>query len=287
MYLGLLRPGDRVLAARAQARRLGVDPRLVMAAYAELEREGLVVRRERSGVYLARTAHVPGGPAEQLVDWAAEVLLQGLARGLRVREVPALLERAVGSVPIRAVCVECNDDQLYSLCEELGNDYGFETVPLELERLVRPGPRERSALSQADLVVTTSSHADEVRRVAGAHGKAVAAVDLNPEWSQQMLDLLEAGAVYLVATDARFASKMRAMFRRAHGGSNMSFVILGRDDPASIPAGTPVFVTRKACERFDAGAALPVLPGMRVFAPDSARRLLRHLVQANIGQEEE
>ncbi len=281
IYLGLLRPGDRVMTARQQARRLGVDPRMVMAAYRELEREGVVVRRERSGVYLAETAHVPGGPEEQLGEWAVDVLFQGLARGLRVREIPRWLERAVASSPLRAVCVECNDDQLHALCYELGEDYGFETVPVELDRAGRPDAREREALRAADLVVTTSAHAREVKRIAAAYGKVCAAVDINPEWGHNVAELLASGPVYIVAADARFARKMRGMFRRAHSANNLEFVVLGRDDPNEIPPGTSIWVTRLAGDRFEAPPTLNVLPQVRVFAPESARALLRHLVRKN------
>ncbi len=281
MYLGLLRPGDRVMTAREQARRLGVDPRMVLAAYGELEREGLVVRRERSGVYLAETAHVPGGPEEQLADWAVDVLYQGLARGLRVREVPRWLERAVASIRLRAVCIECNDDQLHAICHELGEDYGLETVPVELDRAGHPDAREREALHGADLVITTSTHAREVNRIAAAYGKPFTAVEINPEWGRNVAELLASGPVYIVAADARFARKMRAMFRRAHSGNHLSFVIIGRDDPGAIPPEAPVWVTRLAAERFEPPASVRVMPQVRVLAPDSARELLRQLVGAN------
>ncbi len=281
IYLGLLRPGGRVMTAREQARRLGVDPRMVMAAYRELERDGLVVRRERSGVYLAETAHVPGGPEEQLGEWAVGVLFEGLARGLRVREIPRWLERAVASVRLHAVCIECNDDQLHALCHELGEDYGFETLPVDLERATHPDAREREALRRTDLVVTTSAHAREVDRIASTYGKRCAAVDINPEWGRNVAELLASGPVYIVAGDPRFARKMRSMFRRAHSANNLNFVILGRDDPAAIPPGSVVWVTRLAAGRFDAADRLSVMPEVRVFEPESARQLLRHLVREN------
>ncbi len=284
MYLGLLRPGDRVMTAREQARRLGVDPRMVLAAYGELEREGLVVRRERSGVYLAETAHVPGGPEEQLADWAVDVLYQGLARGLRVREVPRWLERAVASIRLRAVCIECNDDQLHAICHELGEDYGLETVPVELDRAGQPDRREQEALRSADLVVTTSTHAREVKRIAASYGKSCAAVEINPEWGRNVAELLASGPVYIVAADARFARKMRGMFRRAQSAENLNFVILGRDEPGEIPADAAVWVTRLAADHFAPHPSLKLLPAVRVFAPESARELLRHLVRENMAR---
>lgn len=282
MYLGLVRPGDRVLSARQQAERLKVDPRVVMAAYRELEREGLVVRRERVGVFLADTADVPGASEERLSEWTAEVLLQGLARGIRVRDLPAWFGRAVGAVRLRAVCIECNEDQLHALCEELAEDYGFETDPLDLERARRPGAKERRALRSADLLVTTSSHAREVARLAAAHGRACAAVDINPEWAREVSELLARGPVHVVATDPRLAKKLRALFLRAQGASNLHFTILGKNDPTRIPPGSSVLVTRRAQLRYEPQPSFRVLGEQRIFALDSARTLLHHLVRENV-----
>src|SRR5512146_3467048 len=157
VQLGLVRPGDRLLSARELSRELQVDRRLILTAYGRLEAEGLVERRERSGVFLAASAHVPGGPVEQVNEWLADVLVDGLARGIRVPELPGRVRAAAGSLRLRAVCVECNTDQLHALCHELGEDYGLSTEPLELAAALRPGEAERGILEGADVVITTAS----------------------------------------------------------------------------------------------------------------------------------
>jgi DNA-binding transcriptional regulator YhcF (GntR family) len=53
LHLGVLREGERLPAVRDLARELGVNARVVLAAYEQLQREGLVELRPRSGAYVA------------------------------------------------------------------------------------------------------------------------------------------------------------------------------------------------------------------------------------------
>ena len=48
-----LMPGDRLPAVRELASRLGVNPATIIQAYDELEREGLIVRKQGSGTFVA------------------------------------------------------------------------------------------------------------------------------------------------------------------------------------------------------------------------------------------
>ena len=50
---GRLRPGQELPTIRALAEKLVINPNTVVHAYAELESEGLVVRRHGSGTYVA------------------------------------------------------------------------------------------------------------------------------------------------------------------------------------------------------------------------------------------
>ena len=50
IHLGLVKAADRLPSLRAAAAEFGVDQRSVLAAYRELEREGIVEMRPRSGM---------------------------------------------------------------------------------------------------------------------------------------------------------------------------------------------------------------------------------------------
>jgi GntR family transcriptional regulator len=56
---GRLAPGQELPAIRSLAEKLVINPNTVVRAYAELEREGLIVCRHGSGSYIAETAPKP------------------------------------------------------------------------------------------------------------------------------------------------------------------------------------------------------------------------------------
>ena len=60
---GRLRPGQALPTIRALAEKLVINPNTVVHAYAELENEGLVVRRHGSGTYVAEDPTRLSSPA--------------------------------------------------------------------------------------------------------------------------------------------------------------------------------------------------------------------------------
>jgi len=80
LHLGTLAGGQRLPSVRELAEEFGTDPRLVMAGYRELEREGLVKVRARSGIFVP----AEGATAQlqrRTADWIVTMLLEGLRWG--------------------------------------------------------------------------------------------------------------------------------------------------------------------------------------------------------------
>src|SRR5690606_27507982 len=76
LFLGTLQPGDRLPSMRTYARRLGVSPHRVLAAYALLEREGLVLRRPRSGVFVAPAVAAATAALPETAGWMVDALTE-------------------------------------------------------------------------------------------------------------------------------------------------------------------------------------------------------------------
>jgi len=94
---------------------------------------------------------------------------------------------------------------------------------------------------------------------------------------------LARGPVYFVGTDPRFRDALELVFGPTQYGHHVRPIILGEDDPASIPEDTPTHVMRSAHARLgDAPLARRVLPLRRVFSDGMARELLRFVIQANM-----
>lgn len=283
LHLGLRRPGDRMASTRELAQEFGADHRVVLAAYRDLERDGLVEFRPRSGVYVAETALAGGASLTRLAAWALEVFVQGLARGVPAPELPERLRRCLETLRLHATCIECNLDQVHSLCEELHRDYGLETTPLEIQALEAEDDASRRQLRRTDLLVTTPFHAAAVKRVAERAGKPWFAIALASDLIEEMTRLLQQGPVYIVGTDVRFRDKVRAIFAPVPNSENMHVMILGEDDLVGIPPDAPTYVMKRAREVLGTPPNLAHLrPLDRVFSQESARELLRFVLQANV-----
>ncbi|MFN2567587.1 MAG: GntR family transcriptional regulator [Gemmatimonadaceae bacterium] len=284
LHLGTLAHGDRLPSTRELSAEYEVTPRTIMAAYRDLEREGLVELRPRSGIYVAATKASGGGMLTQLAGWVVDVLVQGLTRNVPPIEFPERVRRCLETLRLRAVCIADNRDQIHSLCTELRNDYGLETTGVELGQLAEPDDDgTQLALRRADVLVTIALHASEVQRRARELGKPWIVVSLRADLMSEVTRLLRRQPVYFVATDPRFGDALRRIFEPTGHAAKVRLVVLGRDDLATIPGDAPTYIMRSAREALgETSLAGRVIPTPRVFSTESARELLTFIVRANI-----
>ena len=280
LHLRRLQPGDRLPSVRDVADEFGVHQRDALAAYRALEADGLVELRARSGVYV-RQARPAGTMLPKLTERLVDFLVDALGMDIPAPDVPEHVRRCLETVHLRAVCIECNLDQIDSLCTQLHRDYGLTSEGAELDAI--DTDVTRSVLRRADLLVTTSFHVDAVRRVAERLGKPWIAVSLRTDLVAEMTRALAAGPVYIVGTDPRFAEKAREMFAGSPGGANVRPLIVGRDDVSQIPPDAALHVMSRAREQLrDDPFLARVPPPERTLSLDSARALLRFVVEANV-----
>lgn len=284
LHLGTLRPGARLPSTREIAEEFGVAPRTVMSAYRLLEAEGLIEMRERSGIYVA-----PGSSGSettmltQLASWVVEVLLDGRAREIAPIGLPERVRRCLATLRLRAVCVAGNADQSEQICYELQHDYGVESESLELTRLLAPDAEAHRALTQADIVVSTSLHATQVQHAARRLGKPVITVALHTELMNEFTRQLATGPLYLIGSDPRFRDAAHAVFDPTGHGGSLHVPIVGEDDLDRIPPDAPVYIMGRAHRLLgDTAFARRVTPIRRVFSREMARELLMFIVRANI-----
>lgn len=280
LHLGVLRPGTRLPSVRMLAGELNADPRVVLAGYRELALEGLVELRPRSGIFVADTAVTTGEMLPRTAEWVAEVLVEGLSRGVPAIDFPERVRACLQTVRLRAACIECNEDQLTGLCTELSRDYGLHTDPVDIRALASDG-HER--VRGADLLVTTTYHAAEVQRYAERHGRPWLTVALRPQFLAEAARLLEQGPLYFVAKDPRFTKKLPRIFGNTPGAQNLRALVVGRDDLSAIPSGAPVYVMPAARDHLgDESLLMRVIPAPRIFSRDSARAILHFVMGANL-----
>ncbi|MEO6876845.1 MAG: GntR family transcriptional regulator [Gemmatimonadaceae bacterium] len=249
MHLGLIKSGDRLPSLRAGAAEFGVDQRSILSAYRELSREGLVDMRPRSGIYVAAAArHSLGRPTKS--QWILDMFIEGFNRGVPPVALGEKLSGVLTARTLSAVCIECNTDSALAITLQLHDDFGIAATWVDMASLHDEDARER--IQNADLVLTTHFHVADVRGVAQEFDRPLVLVSSDRDHSAQIRATLSRGPVYVIGVDPRMADKLCAAWTGARWLANFRPIIVGRDDLAAIPAGSPVFVTRAAAE------ALPV-----------------------------
>lgn len=251
MHLGLVKPGDRLPSLRAASAEFGVDQRSVLAAYRELEAEGIVVTRARSGIYVADEAQ-PAAPLTPAAKWMSEMFLQGFARGVPPVALGSTLTGAV-SGSLTAACLECNADQILWLASQLRHEFGLSTTWIEAGAASTDTMIER--LQASDFIVTTAFHAAEARKLGEEYELPVVVATAARDAVTQIRAELGRGPVYFIGTDERYAQKLLDASDSARWMANLRPIVFDRSMPLSIPDDAPVVVTRSVAEAL--GDALP------------------------------
>lgn len=280
VHLGFLRPGQRLTSAHEVARQHGTDYRVVTAAARSLEQDGLLEVRARAGIFVGRNAARPDAVAlAGLGSRLVSLLVEEIASGLPATGFPERVRHCLETVRVRAACVECNQDQLDSICLELCTNFGLDSAGIEIDQLRTVLP---ASLRQADCVITTSFHAGEVRRVAETLGKPCIIVTLDPAWRAEIMRLLAERPVYFIGIDPRWAAKARAIWGDVAGASNLHPLTLGCDSLEGIPAEAAVMLMPGARHRLAGTDLLERALPPRGFSRESTREILSVIVQANV-----
>lgn len=245
IHLGLVKPGDRLPSLRAASSEFGVDQRLVLAAYRELEHEGVVVMRPRSGIYVA-PAPQTACTVPSAARWMSEMFLQGFSRGVPPNALGGLLTCAITTKPLAAACVECNADQILWMASQLRNEFGLSTTWIETTDLSSDAVAER--LEASDFIVTTSFHAAEARKLGEQYELPVVVATAGRDGITQIRAELGRGPVYFVGTDERYAQKLLEASDSTRWMSNLRPLVADKLHPTAIPAGAPVVVTQAVAE---------------------------------------
>jgi len=281
LHLGLLSPGDRLPTVRELAHELGANPRVVLAAYAQLQREALVEPRNRSGFYVPQPAALGDESRERQAEWMVECLTQAVEHGIPAPLLADRLRQALEARP-RVVVADSNDDELWSITRELHRDYGVDAIPLDLDAAA--GEAEVvDAIRTAGLVVTTPSHGAAIQALAGVAGVRAHVLAMRSDLYAGVRTLLERQAVYFVVCDPRFEARLRHVFANVPGAGRLQVLVHGRDHLDAIPPETPLYLTPLTRERMAGSPLLSRgLPEARVFSPESTRELMRLVVRTNL-----
>jgi len=85
--LGQVKPGERLPTIRDLAQQLSLDPGTVARSYQELERDGIIVARRRSGSFIAETRERGRSSREHLATAVDRAILEGLGLGFAAEDI--------------------------------------------------------------------------------------------------------------------------------------------------------------------------------------------------------
>lgn len=273
---------DRLPSARdLRAEFGGVDHRIILDAYRQLEREGLVEIRPRGGIYVAeRPAH--GSVPLPSAAWLTELLAQGIAREIPLSDLSQWIRGAATTLRIRTVAIQTNADQIAGLSRELRDDYGLQVTGVDV-RILGHKTDLPVDVRHARLLVSTPGCESEVRVVAERLNKKLIIVDIRPDLIGGEWRLLLRRPVYVVMADERFVESLHRFFVNTPGAENIRPVVLGRDSLDSIPDSANVYVTRGARDKLGGTAVRGrLLPATRLFSAASSRELVQFIVESNL-----
>ena len=292
MHLWGLAPGERLPGVRELARETGADHREVAAAYRELEREGLVEIRGRSGVFASASSHLETRLEVSNLEWLSGVLAEARRRRIGICTLHQMVDRVAGGNQLRCACVESNEDQLVAYSWELREGYNLDVAPVYLPPA--PGASDdpdvlREALGGVDLVVTTRFHAAQVCPIAEALGVPVVVLAVDADAARDVSEILrkrlEGGPVTVIVADPLFIRRLKEFADALRGTPHQIRYVLAsnRQAVAMLDPQEPVIITRAARDQLGNRTPPIWMVHAPLFAPETVRELCAHITRLRIG----
>lgn len=220
---GSWQPGYKLPTERELAGMLGVSRNTVSQAFRELEAEGVLIIRQGRGTFLSDgdEGSLRAGRTQRLEELVGAALDAALDEGYTCHDfseaavrLAARREQLLSHVKI--VFVECNREQVDYFSKQLELGSGVMITPVVLDELRAEQAKAVAAVEEADLIVTTFFHEDEVRLRVPAE-KRVLAVALDPQLETivRIARIPRGSKLGLVCISETFAEKVVASINDA------------------------------------------------------------------------
>jgi DNA-binding transcriptional regulator YhcF (GntR family) len=275
LHVGALRAGDRLPSIRQTAREFAVTPYAVLQCYAELEVEGLVERRERSGVFVAEFEIATAAALPETGAWLTEVLTQACQHQVKIPHLPDLIRRWTSAVRVRCACVESCLDSRIALGLEVSQQFGIEANEVA-------ATAKTTTIRDADIVITTAYHAAQVGSLAAELGKPLLIATISPLILSAALSHLRERDLTVICVDSTYGERLRSL----HGGAYRNRVrVITIDDKravAELDRSEPVLLTPAARQRLQQPDFRLIAPVYPSYSIDFASKMAEALVRINL-----
>jgi len=289
LHLGRLRPGDRLPGVRQLAEEMEADHRTIARAFRDLERDGLVVVRPRSGVYVAprHRLGIDRGILTATSNWVARIASEGWSRRISLPELPKLVARCLEAVDLQAVCVEEHVDPLEAIASELEDDFGLPTKRLRLPEGASEAEKTsaiRAAARRSNLVVTTAFQAGRVQPVTDTYDRPLIVMAVSAEYIAELQRALRrAGRLTIVLVDRGFVEVLAAAVQ-PRPGDDLSFRFVDEvAESEELDPREPHYLTVAARRSLGPVDHPDLVTCPPVLAAETAREVCEAIVRLNLG----
>lgn len=220
---GYWKKGQRLPTERALAATLGVSRNTVSLAYRQLEAEGLITSRQGRGTFVAEADDLIRHETKRerlarIIDVAID---EALSIGVDLMEFLTAAQKRVDErrqllSEVKIAFIECNREQLDYFAKELELGTGVRVMPALLDD-VKNDAETKKRTSQADLIVTTFFHLDEVKTLFPEREEDILGIALDPvmESIVKIARLPQGTEVLLVCLTETFAERVIKSIERA------------------------------------------------------------------------
>ncbi|HUE96218.1 MAG TPA: GntR family transcriptional regulator, partial [Longimicrobiaceae bacterium] len=288
VHEGAAQAGDRLPSIRDVADACETTTYSAVQAYKALEDEGIVEKRERSGVFIASLGETPVRRLPETATWLRGVVADGYLLQVKLPGLPDLIENWTASAPLRCACVESSEDYRVALCEEIRGQFGLEA--LDVPAVAQEGGASparldsiESAVRRADLIVTTPFHLPRVRSLAARLDIPLVVATLDDASANAIARRARvAEEVVLICVDPAFGRRMTINLRPDERARARVVALADGPDLRQIDRDQPVLLTKAARRRLSGEEFRLVLPQYPGFSRRFAERLAHTIIQLNL-----
>ncbi len=174
IHNGSLAPGTQLSTERDLALKLAVSRNTVSMAYEELKKENILVVGQGKGTFVsypesgsALSSKATDNRKQKMTAIIDKAIDASLDLGFSPQQFAALVtvrvrEREESFTKVRVLFIDCNQEQLHNFVTQFRELVHLDIISLLLHIFLTDQERSSGILDQVDLVITTTTHANEV-----------------------------------------------------------------------------------------------------------------------------
>lgn len=251
--LGKWGGGHRLPTERQLAQELSVSRNTVSMAYRELEAEGVLVSHQGRGTFVTATDQVirREGNKERILKLIDLAIEEASELGFSIDDFVDIItervqEKKTLMSQVKIAFIECNREQADFICKKLYLGAGVTITPVLLDQVLQGANDVAQLLNEADLVVTTFFHMEEMYGLLKEQKKLVG-IALEPALNNivRIARLYPAKPALLVCLTDNFAHSVKLSLEQCGiDASQLSYTITrDREELTGLIADVEVILT--------------------------------------------